>query len=125
MAYSDNGTSFTEWGKILSVGAAGTWDDYQVKQFCLYWNQGVWYVLYTGYDNGPGMLRIGLAYSYNGFREFDKYPYNPILDKGAGGEWDDNRVTFPNILQVEDEFWIYFAGYDGSTVRDLGIAYIP
>lgn len=116
-------TTFTEWGRIVDLGAVDEWDDVQVKQFCMFWNQGVWYCWYAG-DNGNGLLDIGLATSYSGFRTFDKYPLNPVMVRGANLTWDDADVIMPFVIQVEDTFWMYYTGFDGQE-RDLGIAYIP
>jgi len=127
--------NWTEWGKILSVGAAGTWDDVQAKQFSLFWNQGVWYIFYTGYD-GVGIvnLRIGGATSYNGFRLFDKM-MNTESGSGLTGDglimveqcagFESGRVMYPYLIQVDDTFWMYYVGEDGAANRALGIAYIP
>jgi len=111
------------WGAILSKGAAGEWDDVVIDFLSTFWNLGVWYCIYSGYDGAN--WRIGMATSYSGFRTFDKWPYNPVLDLGATGEWDERSVLSSILLMIENEFRMYYTGRDADDISRIGLATIP
>lgn len=121
VAISSDGIAWADWGQVLSVSAG--WDATQVRYAALFLNMGVWYLFYTGLDSSN--LKIGLASSFSGFRTFDKWPFNPVLSIGTGGQFNDNHVFAPWLLMVEDKFWMWYTGDDGSGVRKIGLASIP
>jgi len=86
------------------------------------WN-GKYYMIYSGNDKTPGSdwdgAQIGLATSEDG-REWTKYAGNPVITLGADGAWDDSRVCWtsaPFYYEPNDEFCLYYTGYDGSNHR--------
>jgi len=44
-----------------------------------------------------------------------------ILDLGAAGSWDDERVGDPDVIKVGNKWYMYYHGYDGSNMR-IGLA---
>lgn len=70
-------------------------------------------------------IHTELAWSRNGFH-FDRMPSRPrMIERGAEGAWDDGMVFgSPFWVEVGDEWWIYYAGWDGphgTTERTPGI----
>lgn len=126
--YSADGQTWVEQGKIVDVGAAG-WDSTSLDYVSSFWNLGVFYTLYGGYDGTN--TRIGLATSPWGFRyagtdEFFKSPLNPVLDLGASGTWDDNLIGHPSLMMVDDKFYLWYMGFDGTAnSHKIGLAQIP
>lgn len=120
---SADGTTFTNYQTIVSLGAGGTWDDQMVRYVALYFTQGTFYILYSGYDGAN--YRIGLA-SQAGRRggTYIKEPRNPILDIGAGGSWDDEYVYNPGIVMHREIFHIWYTGWSGAAYA-IGHATIP
>jgi hypothetical protein len=67
--------------------------------------------LYNGTD-ADGPYAIGAA-SFDG-SVWTVYASNPVLEKGAGGTWDDDHVKDPWLLWDGSQFVCYYAGFDGT-----------
>lgn len=66
-----------------------------------------------------------LAFSRDGVR-FERLPARPrLLDLGEDGQWDDGMVFGNDWIEVGDEWWFYYSGFDGPhgdpTARQPGI----
>jgi hypothetical protein len=66
-----------------------------------------------------------LAWSRDGI-QFDRLPSRPqLIERGPDGAWDDGMAFgSPFWVEVGDEWWIYYAGWDGphgSSERTPGI----
>lgn len=123
VATSPDGLSWTDWGEVLNV-TVGEWDATWVAYASVFWNLGVWYIVYTGWDGTS--QRIGLATSYSGFRTFDKWPFNPTFHEAGGSAWDGARVLQGSFLQYEDTFYMYYCGeHPAGENRKIGLATIP
>jgi len=107
---------FKEVAKVLATGSAGEWDDFAVSYLSFFWNLGIWYIFYSGYDGAN--WRIGMARHWHGLTAYDKWEKNPVLDIGSAGAWDDTFVMGPSLLMVEDTFYLY---YYGCTDRNFQI----
>jgi hypothetical protein len=59
-------------------------------------------------------IHTELAWSRDGFH-FDRLPSRPkLIEQGSEGAWDDGMVFgSPFWVEVGDEWWIYYAGWDG------------
>jgi hypothetical protein len=58
-------------------------------------------------------IHTELAFSRDGFR-FDRLPEHPkLIERGNDGAWDDGQVYGSPWVEVGDEWWIYYAGWDG------------
>jgi hypothetical protein len=54
-----------------------------------------------------------LAWSRNGIG-FERFPGRPrLLDLGPPGAWDDGMVFGGPWVEVGDEWWLYYSGWDG------------
>jgi len=111
--YSDDCISWTYWGVILRTGAAGEWDDTLVQYPTLYFDQGTFYMVYTGYDGT--IRRMGLAITQKWFETWFKLPYNPILE-------DTVDVATGCLIRMEDEFLMV---YQRGATWDIRSATIP
>jgi len=119
----------TTWTKyagnpILTPGPASSWDDDRIGQPRVFWWNGMWCMLYTGYDGSVD--RIGAAYSLDG-ENWTKSAANPLIDLGAAGAWDDTGVTIPvPIPQISlgKSILVAYEGYDGTNKRG-GFAVLP
>ena len=56
--------------------------------------------------------------------EWEKYPYNPVMDHGQSGEWDDGRSGVPSVLFDGTEYKMWYSGSDDSHSR-IGYATSP
>jgi len=115
VALSSDGVNWSHWGEILALGSAGEWDDYILgAPISLFWNLGVWYILYAGRRSDTN-FKIGMATSYSGFRLFDRYPLNPIIETYTTG-----NVFYGTLLKHERGFHIYYWEY-GGYIRHIEI----
>jgi hypothetical protein len=59
-------------------------------------------------------IQTELAVSRDGFR-FERFgSRKPIIPYGKDGSWDDEMIfASPQWLEVSDEWWIYYSGWDG------------
>ena len=58
-------------------------------------------------------IHTELAWSRDG-ADFERHPLRPrLVDYGPADAWDDEMVFAGNWVEVGDEWWIYYAGWDG------------
>ena len=75
------------------------------------------YGIYWGFLQSFRMndyMHSELATSRDGIR-FERLPSRPkIVEYGADGTWDDTMIlASPRWIEVGDEWWIYYCGFDG------------
>lgn len=74
-------------------------------------------------DNILADFEIGHATSADGVTwELD--PANPVVRRGAAGEWDDHTVHTPAVIHDGSEFRMWYGGGDGD-MRPVGYATSP
>ena len=100
---------------VLDIGESGTWDDIHVYSSAVLFNGTEYQMWYTG-DAGSYTERIGYATSFDGI-VWEKHPNNPVLDLGASGTWDDDRVRIPTVLFNGTEYQMWYSGSGGSNFR--------
>jgi hypothetical protein len=58
-------------------------------------------------------IHTELAWSRDGVH-FERHPLRPrLVDYGPDGSWEDEMVFASSWIEVGDEWWIYYAGWDG------------
>jgi hypothetical protein len=79
---------------------------------------GVYFGFLWPYDLERGDIYTELAFSRDG-RSFQRFPGRPsLLGLGAADDWDRGMVfASPGWVEVGDEWWIYYAGVNGSHNR--------
>ena len=94
-------------GPILSLGAAGEFDDRHIFAPAVIEENGRFQLWYSGSRGRPGqrVFRLGLATSRDG-KQFEKYPQNPVLELADGAR----SVLTPALLRQAD----------GSVLREEG-----
>ncbi len=73
-------------------------------------------------------IHTELAWSRDGIH-FDRLPSRPkLIERGPDGSWDDGMVfSGYRWVEVDDEWWLYYAGWDGphgTTDRSPGIGLV-
>jgi len=100
------------WTKAASnpvlVHEAGGWESHNIGTPSLWKEQGVWYLLYHGW-NGQD-VQLGLA-TGSSLDSMVRHPSNPVLETSNGG-WDSGTVGARSLRQEGP--WYYMA-YEGST----------
>jgi predicted GH43/DUF377 family glycosyl hydrolase len=49
--------------------------------------------------------------------EWDKHYANPILKTGIDGSWDDGSISNPSVLFKDNEYKMWYTGFDGEQMR--------
>lgn len=119
-------TDLYNWTKyesnpILETGEDGEWDDNILyRPFMMKFNS-TYYLFYNAGDGSNE--RIGVATANSPLGEFIKYAGNPIMNMGAFGAWNDNRIGDMQILNYNNT-WVMF--YYGARIwpdrGNIGIA---
>ena len=98
-----------ESNPVLLPGAAGSWDDGEISQASVVYEEGLYRMWYTGSNGGDN--RVGYATSPDGV-VWTKYSGNPVLDLGPPGSMDDHEVMHPSVIF---EAGLYRMWYNGKT----------
>lgn len=114
LAFSDDCITWTEYAgnPILQLGDSGDWDDNSVHYVTMYFDQGTFYLSYTGNDGG--FNKIGLAISTNCLN-WTKLPYNPVLT-------DSVSVATGCMIRMETIFYML---YEHDSPKSIRCASIP
>ncbi len=79
------------------------------------------YLGWYDYKLGGGVpMKIHFATSTDGV-SWSKYAGNPVLQPGPAGTWDNALVGLPEVIIKGKQFWMYYAGNDGSKTQ-IGLA---
>ena len=119
-ATSPNGINWTKdaTNPVVELGADTEWDDAGVSSPGVLLEEGNYHLWYTGYDGTD--LRIGYATGDDGVA-WTKSASNPVIDLGAGSEWDDAGVSSPTVIITEMlgaiTYRMWYVGYDGSSTQ--------
>ena len=117
----------TKWHKylgnpILEKGETGSWEDRYVLYQHVLWDGTEYKMWYMGFDGGT--KAIGLATSVDGIN-WEKYENNPVLEKGASGEWDDEDFIV-GINRFQGNPHIAGVGVTAGTIRYGGwVVHVP
>jgi len=110
-ATSGDGVSWTKVGKVLDVGAAGSWDSEMVREAWVIKDGTTYKMWYAGTAVWPA-FKIGYATSSDG-TTWTKHASNPIFT-GASGGWDGFQVYAPSVVLDGSTYHLYFSGTDGD-----------
>ncbi len=110
---SDDGIHFSEEPPHLVFGPSkqsGTFDQFSISTIRIWAEGDLFYMAYGGCDryfDYPGA--IGLARSHD-LRNWERYPGNPILERGLPGSWDEGALWFATILKVGHTYYLCYEG---------------
>lgn len=75
---------------------------------------GVYWGFLEQFNEEPELIEVELAFSRDGF-DWNRLPSRPrLIPVGEEGAWDDG-MTFAadRVIEVGDEWWLYYSAYDG------------
>ncbi|MCG3155713.1 MAG: hypothetical protein DKINENOH_02321 [bacterium] len=123
-ATSEDGLAWEKFGgnPVLSPGPESAWDGWHARCSAVVFDGEKYHMFYMG-ASYSSRERIGLATSFDGIH-WQKYQNNPILGPGAPGTWDQTQVYHPEVYFDGAMFYLWYAGYNGSTMRG-GLATSP
>lgn len=126
VATSADGESWSKVGDILSIGAAGTWDDTYIEHHQIMYVYDHYVLVYEAYDGAR--WACGMAYGTDPIAAFTKFAGNPIITRsGISGAFDEHQVATPFLFLHNDVWYLFFVGGDnasyGSAVWKISMAY--
>lgn len=89
---------------------AGSFDCFSISTVRI-WQEKEWfYITYGGCDRYfDYSLAIGLARSRD-LTEWERYPHNPILERGEPGAWDEGALWFATVFKKGSTYYLWYEG---------------
>jgi hypothetical protein len=102
---------------VLAPGPPGSWDAGAIGSMTVVIVDGVYHMYYEAWgvlheqtrEEDYDSLQIGHALSSDGVHWL-KDPANPVLPKGAQGEWDANGTWDPYVIYQDGVFKLWYGG---------------
>ncbi|MBP2159672.1 MULTISPECIES: hypothetical protein [Asticcacaulis] len=118
LATSTDGVNFADQGFVLRAGAAGSWDCNFATFPGVWYDNGIFYLVYEGAGtNSPG--NIGLATSSDG-RNFNK---NGIILSHLTSGWEQTNIGTPSLYRENGIWYLFYHGYNGPNKSvQIGLA---
>ncbi len=118
----------TEWiddpvDPVIGSPDPGAWDQdrYPLAVILV---DGVYHLYFNGRDEGasfPNAYDIGHATSSDGV-SWVMDPANPVLTRGAEGEWDENALWGVGVIHDESGYRMWYSGHEAGTSGRVGYA---
>jgi predicted GH43/DUF377 family glycosyl hydrolase len=129
-ATSFDGIKWTKWpSPVLAPASDPTaWDANGVYSPAVLWDGQIFGLWYSGLTTLPNQTsavpRIGFATSPDGVT-WTRSPSNPILPPGPPGSWDSAGVEQPSVVQVGNDYMMFYDGYSNLQGQRIGLASSP
>ena len=105
---------------VLDLGPYGSWDERGVADPYAIQIGDTLYLYYLGMD-GARRQRLGVAMSRDGTTWY-KLRFNPILELGEYGSFDENGLGEPAVWAAQGYYWMLYTGRGRNEQRRLGLA---
>lgn len=124
-ATSPTGT-WTSRGTLLSLDAGIAWEASQIRYASFWFNQGVWYIFYSGKGSAPNNhFQIGMATRAGKLiGTYERWDMNPIITYNNEAGEDDSHVLAPCLIQEDSGFYCLFDSR-GTVSKGVGVRYLP
>jgi len=111
----------TEWvdhpdNPLIGPGEPGSWDATGHQLTMVVFDGSIYHMWFNGYDGNGATYDIGHATSPDGL-VWTIDPANPVLTRGANGEWDDDVVLGGGVIHDGTLFHMWYSGLHGGIVR--------
>ena len=113
---------------VLGYGHAGAWDEGGTADPSLHYEDGLWWMVYSGLSAGGAQpWRIGLASASNPEGPWVRHPSNPILSNDKGNSVFDSLTVWRGAIFKENGTYylpyggIAVGGYSGSAAGGTAI----
>jgi len=121
-ATSTDGLNWTKYASnpVLDVSGSGEWDDNYVGWCEVMFDGSTFHMWYTGHSGT--YYQIGYASSPDGFA-WTKDASNPVVGRGASGEFDYYHAYVPTVAEYDGELHMWYGGrQSASSDRRIGHA---
>lgn len=110
---SSDGINFNKSDEKLIFGPSGipdTFDYFSVSTCRIFKEDNYYYMIYGGgdkFDDYPPAF--GLARSKD-LKKWERYPGNPIMERGLSGTWDEGGIWFGTVYKFRDTYYLWYEG---------------
>lgn len=94
----------------LEPGPPGSWDAGGLVNQTFVFDGSTYHIFYTGLGQTGGFQDVGHATSPDGVM-WTKNKANPVLTRGAPGEWDDSATIAGAVIWDGSEFHMWYGGF--------------
>jgi beta-1,2-mannobiose phosphorylase / 1,2-beta-oligomannan phosphorylase len=111
-ATSSDGAHWTKYAEnpVLDAGPEGSWDQRYARVGTVLKDGATYRMWYWAFNGG-----IGYATSADGVH-WTEDPGNPVLSRGASGEWDEGAATQPAVVLDGGLFKMWYTGLGADGV---------
>jgi hypothetical protein len=121
-----NGPYSAKIGPLLSLGAAGEWDDEGISEPHVFEKNDIYYLFYMGWngpnDPNPGIEKVGYATSTSPTGPFTKYAGNPVLDGNDGWNSGNVKAAHPYVFQFDSNTNDCYIGYTANASNGASLS---
>ena len=119
----------TEWvqhpdNPVIEPGDPGPWDQGGPWARAAYFDGLVYHLWFTGSDQNGNPTDMGHATSPDGV-EWTMDPANPVLTRGAPGEWDSARLDGAAVIHDGTQFHMWYSAWGNDNLERVGYATSP
>jgi hypothetical protein len=112
----------TEWehhpdNPVIGPGPAGSWDDAGRSGRAVLSDGTMYHLWFIGVSQSDGFTDIGHATSLDGVA-WTMDPANPVLTRGAPGEWDGAAMNGVAVVHDGGQFHMWYSAWNGSMCCD-------
>lgn len=97
---------------VIRPSSSDSWKSALVRDPAVIYSDRGFEMYFVGADDTNwevANLRIGYARSEDGVR-WKEHPGNPILNLGAQGSWEADKILAPDILLIEGKYHMWYTG---------------
>ncbi len=122
LAFSEKGDPFKlkkyEGNPVLPVGEAGSWDSRFASDPWVIKIGGKWHMFYYGFNGINAQDGVALS---DDLIKWKKSPFNPILEKGEAGSYDEIHAHKPCVVFKGGVYYHFYTAV-GSKGRCIALA---
>ncbi|MFV2044565.1 MAG: hypothetical protein ACC700_15190 [Anaerolineales bacterium] len=123
---SRNGEDFSpvRTSPVFDVGPAGSWDSFEVTTPRIFRHNDAFYMVYAA-QGDPALKDIPHAFGLarcSDLTSWERYPGNPVFQKGHTSAWDDGAIWFGTVFAWEDKFYLMYEGCSARAIQQPGPA---
>ena len=120
LATSKDGKHFIEEGPIFIPSDKG-WDSKSLVTPRIFYENEVYVMAYAGdAEEKDYPTNFGFAFSKD-LKKWKRYQDNPVFSSGAADSWESKAIWYPEILKVNDTYYMWYEGYNGKCSQ-VGLA---
>ncbi|KAL1551055.1 hypothetical protein AAHA92_18944 [Salvia divinorum] len=126
IARSRDGMRWMKLARILGAGGNGAFDEGGMVNPRVLRDRrdGKYVMVYEGVGGDGEWRSIGVAESLDGLKQWRKVGDGPVFEEsgGGGGGWDSEGVGSPCLVQMDEQWRLYYRGVGRGGRSGIGLA---